>query len=335
MLELTNPVAVQKDPEDDYELNWNLKQIEMSKGLLPGMMMLLALSIGTSHTNVWCRQVKAGVRSLFPDLGNVGGKLDAEVLTHGKPDFKQAVFHEMKWLVLHHQIEQAFPGLIDFVQKALNVTAQNQRGESEVMRDMWTIAEAMEDNVDWSIVEDSAERSLAPCTKYLPAMTKYLKAHSGTLLSEISPFLKMFERESAVPSLGGEYCMAVAEIKPPNHKVPYVGIALLKAGLISPKVVDGYARSIVPSKVEKLKSKKELGNLLKANAMLERGRQLAETMKVSEHANYHKHLGELEVRTVTILLHLGPVFETREWETMEQVEEDSRERERERERDAY
>ena len=171
VLELTNPVAVQKDPEDDYELNWNLKQIEMSKGLLPGMMMLLALSIGTSHTNVWCRQVKAGVRSLFPDLGNVGGKLDAEVLTHGKPDFKQAVFHEMKWLVLHHQIEQAFPGLIDFVQKALNVTAQNQRSESEVMRDMWTIAEAMEDNVDWSIVEDSAERSLAPRTKYLPAMT--------------------------------------------------------------------------------------------------------------------------------------------------------------------
>ena len=64
------------------------------------------------------------------------------------------------------------------------------------------------------------------------------------------------EREGVAPVIGGELLGVIADIKFPE-KVPYVGTGLLKLALLSPRVVDGFAKSLSMQKVKLLKSAKK------------------------------------------------------------------------------
>ena len=262
-------VVVQKHPRNDYDVEWNNTQIAKSDALIPKFKGLMQGStIGGSHTTVWCRQVKNGVKALHAHLGNEAGILDRAKLCLNRPDFAEALDLGLPYFMLHYQVDEAWPGIIDYIQKALNVVASTSRNEVEVLTDMWSHAQAMGEALDWSKVEEECKKTLAPCTKYLPACTAYLKAHSGTLLPQAPAFVKAFDTGRDSPALGGEYIYEVANLRgTKTDKIPFIAHAFIEAGLASPKVQDGFAKTIAPSKVKQANSKGNKDKLMEGNVI--------------------------------------------------------------------
>ena len=93
---------------------------------------------------------------------------------------KDAMGKGWKWFVLHFQLEQAVPGILDWIQTNLNIKAAAERGEVEVMGSMWHQAINM-DPLDWKAVQATQNKTLAPCTKYSPHLqtgSRLTRAHS-------------------------------------------------------------------------------------------------------------------------------------------------------------
>ena len=150
---------------------------------------MILLSLGSGHTNVWLRQCRNQVRSLFPPLATEAGKLDPQKVGLGQPDFNTAL-EGLEWFVLHWQLEDIIPGFFDWAQKSLNAQAASDRGETEIMKELWESAVSMgypASPVVWKDLEDTISQSLAPCTKYIKVMSNFLKAYGG-------PFSRRFSK---------------------------------------------------------------------------------------------------------------------------------------------
>ena len=315
-------VGVQKNPHDDWEIKWNEDQQSRSKGLIPKLApVVLCFSIGTSHTTVWVRMLISGVRAAVKSLADESGNLDVQRITGGKPALKDAMTKGWKWFVVHFQLEQAVPGILDWIQTNLNIKAAAERGEVEVMSSMWQQAITM-DPLDWKVVQATQNKTLAPCTRYTPALANWLQVHTGTLLTEMPNFLKAFEREGEVPVLGGEFLGQMAEIKHGDEKVPYLAIAGLKAAILSPKVVDGMSKSIPLSKLKSLKSASKKEEVFTADKILQQGREIGVRMGVSENPGYARCLGFLDIRIWALICDLPKVWESKTWATMGEVSEE-------------
>ena len=79
-----------------------------------------------------------------------------------------------------------------------------------------------------------------------------------------------------------EFLMAVGELDLGQEKVPTIAIALLETCLMSPKIVDGFYRTIPPSKAKMLKSKTTRKAVLRGEQVLEDARRLARKLGVLE-----------------------------------------------------
>ena len=115
----------QHDPEP--EIAFNEMQVKLSKGLIPPLSLMLAVSIGGGHTNVGFRQAKHGVKALYKELAGPDGNIDQSKLATGKPEVQDALANGLHWTVFHWQCEDAWPGFSQFAQKSLNTIAQSLR----------------------------------------------------------------------------------------------------------------------------------------------------------------------------------------------------------------
>ena len=304
-------------PEEAF----NKKQVQLSKGLIPPLALLEAVSLGGSHTNVGFRQAKGRVRSLHKKLAGPDGNLDPDRLVLGRPEMGDAMANGLKWTKFHWQVDDAWPGFSQFVQKALNVEAKSMRGEAEIFLEMWELAVAGGlEHVAWGEIEELVAKALSPCSGYIPAMSKYLQVHSGGLLQQMNIFLKAFERDDTQACLGGEYIYAVADLDLRKTKIPHVAAALLEAQFLSSKVVDGMCRSIPLSKVSSLKKDGVMrAKVLQAEKMMQDARLIGAKMNRSEDSKFVRQLGFLDVRCISVLLNLGKTFEAVEWESLDDV----------------
>jgi hypothetical protein len=251
-------------PWDQQHVDFNEKLRKESAGLLPELRSLKMLSMGATHTNVFCRQVKAGVVSKVPKLADEDGNLNYERLTIGRPTFKQACDKGLKWCKLHWGCEFAWPKLAALGQDALNVIARNPPNEIEIMMNLCMrrrdILESGE-KVDWAKLIAAASHGNPPCTPYMHAIAKYVENHSGgidaELIADLCAFQKLYASSEKIPkTLGGEYIHKVASLTfGPSEAFPYVVHALLKTNLSSKKSVDGICRLLLPSSVSQIASK--------------------------------------------------------------------------------
>ena len=311
----------QANPE--FEWQFNERQVRLSKGLIPPLQLMSAVSLGGSHTQVGFRQAKGRVKALHPKLAGDDGNIDPDKLTMGKPAMAEALAKGLRWTVFHWQVEQAFPGFSQFVQKALNVEAKALRGEMEVFLEMWTQATtSAEAEVNWEEIENLVGKALSPCTSYIHTMSKHLQVHSGGLLEGINMFLKAFTRDDTAAALGGEFIQAVADLDLKRSKIPHVANALLEAQLLSPKIIDGICRSISVTKVAKLKSEHLRSKVLLAEQMMQNARELGKQLGLEENGLFVRQLGFLDVRLVCVLLDLSKTFEQAEWSSLEEVAKD-------------
>ena len=105
-------------------------------------------------------------------------------------------------------------------------------------------------------------------------------------------------------------------------RVPYLAIAGLKAAILSPKVVDGMAKSIPLNKLKALKTSSKKGEVFTADKILQKGREIGVMMGVSEHPSYPRLLGFLDIRIWALICDLPKVWESKTWGTMDEVSEE-------------
>ena len=107
---------------------------DQSQGIIPPLSMLTALSVGGSHTNTFCRQVKASVTAVVDGLQTTAeGKLDVAIIKSNRPSFAEAVDQGMRWFKMHWACPYVRPGLASLIQSALNTVSSSQQGEVEMM----------------------------------------------------------------------------------------------------------------------------------------------------------------------------------------------------------
>ena len=112
---------------------FNDKQCSLSDGLVPPLSKLTLLSVGATHTNTFCRQVKAGVKSIVKELADDSGHLNEEILSTGRPQFKHAMTKGLKWFQMHWSTPFIWPMLPTLIENALNTDPRTDKGEIEVM----------------------------------------------------------------------------------------------------------------------------------------------------------------------------------------------------------
>ena len=314
-------VALQKHPHEDFELEANNAVTAASNGLLPALKRLEASSIGTSHTNVFFRQVKHRVRSLLPALSDAAGKLDYEKIVNND-DAVLIMKVGIKWLVLHWQLEQLVPGSCEFIQKALNVEARQQRSELEVALDMWANAKRDGEGgkpVNWDAIAEKAGKALCVCRPWLKSITAFLAKHGGVGLEDADAFLKALDRDSNSGLLGGEYWDTVAKLKS-ETPIPLSASAVIITGFASAYLSDGYVAT--PSKKNISKLMKKGAELVRADALLADARKLGSSMGVSENPDFNKALGNMTIRTAALLMENLDKFESFAFKTTDELSED-------------
>ena len=203
------------------------------------------------------------------------------------------------------------------------------RGEIEIFREMWSMAEVQagpnnDQTVDWKMITTNAAKALSPCSPYLASMAKCLQAHTGELLEDLGMFMKAFDRQDTSACLGGEFINALAELVfttgPIKEHVPHVANALMEANYLSVRVVDNICRSVPVAAIKKLRSKGP--QVKEAEQLLQKARQTGIKLQLSEDPHFVRALGYLNVRTVAHLLAMPRVWEQATWESLEDIAQD-------------
>ena len=309
--------------------DFNEQQCAASRGLIPPLKMLAGTSIGGSHTSVFFRQAKNRAKCVIkvPEDGWIctNGHLDPDKLAATSPDAKQMLQEGLEWHWIHDQAPQAFPGLKEFCQKALNTEARLQRTEDETLHEMWHLYQSLDDTGadKWQEVEVIVGRGLAPCTRYIKAMTQVLKTHTGCWLDEYSDFCRVLAPSSEA-AFGGEFLQEVGLlVLKGQQKVPLTAMAILCAARMGTKVVDGFFKDISVTKVKALRSAKLHDKILKMEKVLEDSRKLLDSMGLDRRAiACVTALGWLSLRCVSIICDLPKKWEKAEWDDMDAVSED-------------
>ena len=249
-------IQVPPPPLDKEMIDFNNQLEQQSKDSIPPIRALKNVSIGGSHTNTFCRQVKRGVKCLITDPAKLdpdeNGHLSYDNLTAGRPEFKEAVDNGMHWTVLHWGVPLAWPDLLDLAQEALNVVCATRQGEIEIMLKvarLAAVAETAGNEVDWQRLTKQAAHGNPPCKLYADKIVNYVKKYSGgidyPLLQELSNHKKTFGVIAGGQQrrvLGGEFIgRAVALQFGKLENYPYLVNGALKANISCSKhkIIDG------------------------------------------------------------------------------------------------
>ena len=299
---------------------FNDELIRLSRRLLPPLFVMDYTTVGGSHTVCFFRQVKAGVRSLNKDFADANGNLDKTFICQGRPEFQDALENGLEFWVLHAQAEAAFPGLSSFLQKALNTEAKKARSELEGLVGMWHRACLNPPGeVQWDDLAREASHGLGFWTGYTQAMSQFLQVHTGCLLEDLTRFVLVFKTKG---NLDGEFLWGIAKLQLKDHAIPHVAIAVCMAQLLGPQAEDNFCRTIKTKHLQKLRSPAMKEKVLAAEAALEKGNNLLETLGVTEKPEAVYQQGMLFVRTVALLLDIGGLYEKNTWESMDAIHSD-------------
>ena len=89
-------------PLDAEHKAFNIHMCDQSQGIIPALSLLSAISVGGSHTNTFCRQVKAGARAVVDGLPKTAdGNLDTAAIKSNRPTFTEAVDQGGRWFKTH------------------------------------------------------------------------------------------------------------------------------------------------------------------------------------------------------------------------------------------
>jgi hypothetical protein len=313
-----------------------------SDGLLPELVSMKVLSLGSSHTNSFLRMVKAKSRSLIARLADDNGKFNVETCSYMQsPAFKAAVEKGLEWFLMHWASCFVWPLLADLVCSALNTTAKGNQTEVELM--LWLHNRYVElirakQQINWVDLERQAIRTLPACSPWINAISKYVQKYcgglEGTLLEELSAFQKTFgckpkvagSNDDVLPTahIGGEFLTKLVALNfGPKDTFPYVCNAAIKCLLRSPqyKIQDGLYKLIQTSDLNKLVAKDMRSAVAAADQLMADSRKLCNDVSLSSVCKT-KVTGMLDCRCFMFLVNRQGVLDSKSFNGINDIAEE-------------
>lgn len=292
------------------QIDFNHQLVSSSAGMLaPVSGAERYVSLGCGHTAQFIKAVRANCTTPQPSIADDSGRLNIQRITKDDPNLKRMIERGWSWTVLPWQCEVAWPRIADLAQSALNASnsVASQQSELEAAS---TIAEyahvqASQDKpIDWDACISAAHASMPPCAGYLNILGTYVRLYGGGVGAPMVKYLDEFSKAFGENRrLGEEFLTVVTETSFNNSSVtkrhPHIRTGLLATNLTSPKVVDGVARLLVKSDVERLKHKSQANRVDEAEETMRQGWELVASLANKQQA--YPALGRLHTRTI---LHL-------------------------------
>ena len=221
----------------------------------------IVLSVGCSHTVAFCRAVLTNCKTSASELATASGHLNLDSILVGK-DRLGHPFYKMcsqgwTWCVISSEVEEAFPQLPALWQSTLN-SSHAVSGQALEMETALLIAEVYKHTKSMDAAVAATRDSQPRCLHYLDAIVHYVKNYAGGESFSVIHYLADFSKTlRSNLLLGEEYMKAVSfcTFAEADTLFPMLRAGLLAAQLTSAKEVDGVARMLTKSDVEKLKSK--------------------------------------------------------------------------------
>ena len=196
------------------------------------------------------------------------GLLSADRFRHKDSRMAKCIDEGYEWRVFPWQAEVAWPRLPDLAQRALNASHGVTSRSTEVEVMVW-VAEAEKDKDDQttlSMITDMLADSSPPCAPYIGIVGELAVQVSG---GATAPMLHLMDRVQKLygenKTLGEDMCTAVVQLSvSKTDKLCFTKAALCITNLCAEKVVDGIARLLTKSDIERLKSKDKKDTVLAA-----------------------------------------------------------------------
>ena len=302
--------CVQAPPPPRYAMfdAVNKREVQLSDGKIPPLASLQYLSVGSSHTNVFLRSVKAGCVAAVDGLSQTAdGRMSLDALSLSQPAFKDACLKGMTWTVLHHQIDLVWPTLVPVIQSALNISAQSGQGELEIMFEISRMrARALSQGLtpDFDAYVSSVRASLPVCGPYADLLAQFVKEQPPETLSELKVFVRTFNAGQS-RACGAEFWLKLNNLKwGPAQKFPYVCLACVKAHVTSTRVQDGVSKLMQGSTMSALTTKVNRPIVEQAEELMTMARTFAHALGVSHglvEAARARAIGRMDIRIALFL----------------------------------
>ena len=206
------------------------------------------------------------------------------------------------------RLADSIPGLVHFVQAALNTRAHTEQGEIEILLDMsrmWSDYSARQEAPDWAKIEAAASHHLSQCSSYAKVLATLAREIPAELIFELSAFQKAWACDEKCPNrfMGSEFISKLAGLNFGKfEKFPLVMVGAFKANLTSKgnKLVDGFCKLLQPSHIACLAAKDLRPKVKQAESVMANARTLCKQLAFDA-AVVTKLVGRLDVR---LILHL-------------------------------
>ena len=251
------------DPQRQPIFDFNRSLHTLSKGLLaPVVGWERYMTVSCGHTAAFCKAVLA--KCPTPDGGSLGLEFagsDAAFLSMIKKGWN--------WIIIPDYVAREYPKLAFLAQQALNSTNNSANQVSE-LEAACSLHEYVDLGYSWEAAAQAVAASNPPCLEYLDVLSKYTQKFSGgsggPMLRYLDKFAKAYGSNKRV---GGEFFQALIDLKLKGSTTfPYLRTALLATNLLGNKVIDGIARFITKSDIDKLRANKLASEVVELEELL-------------------------------------------------------------------
>ncbi|CAE7228312.1 unnamed protein product [Symbiodinium sp. CCMP2592] len=262
---LTDSICFELSPHETQrrvQVEANEALVQKSSGLLaPLQGSERYMTVSSSHTTAFLKASQH--RCKRP--GAAGGFLNLE-----DEALKEAVSKGWPWLVLSWRAEFLVPTLPAFVQMVLNSVHSVGLGIQE-MEAAQQVALLVSSGQSFKDAVQSVKASRPACHSYMDFVGLYVQKFGGGPDFPLISFLSDFCKELSITvCIGEELFKAVTswDLQEPSTQFPFLRASLLACQLTSPKIVDGTARLLLKSDLDRLKGANVRQNLLQAEQMV-------------------------------------------------------------------
>ena len=235
--------------------------------------------LGATHATHGMACVIDDVPCTIPNISR-DGKMNKELVFDRDAAFQKAVEGGIRFRVLRWIILEVFPIIAKLIQRALNTVMQVGEGESWVQNLLNILDEAKSyngKNVNWLKVKKTVLQSQPPRMEDIPDMVDFVQKWggmpSGIFVDDLAECCKQYMPSSRIVS--GSFFKTLTDLKVSIDAMPSHFVnAVLLVHCIGNDTQDGFARYIKKAEVQLIVSHKKHAEVMAADGVLKRCRQL-------------------------------------------------------------
>jgi hypothetical protein len=288
------------EPQLEPVLDFNKNLVALSKGLLG------PVSGNERYMTVSCGHTTQFIKALLSRCVTTDGSTLGPEFAGSDLIFQQMIKKGWSWTILPYTVQTKYPKLPFLAQQALNSTNNSSNQISELEAAV-SLHEFVSCGMSWDAAKEAVGSSNPPCLGYLDAVVKYTQKFSG---GEGGPMLRYLDKFGKTygpnKKVGGEFFEALVDLKLKGSTTfPFLRTAVLATNLAGDKIVDGIARFITKSDIDKLRANKMQSNVAEVEELLLEAwnlQALAVEAEEEQEVEALMAFGKLSVRCVLWLL---------------------------------